>query len=158
LTKIIATLAVPAFLLTLAPPAAAQPHDLCPMGNVLITVERLQGGVSGETGERTSIGEGGCFTVDRVMNGQTVSRLRSGQLSPDQVASARTAIEAADITSLPDRSGTPSPVNPVTLSISYRGATKTVVAPTGTSIDSMASRESGSLARLAARLLELTGS
>jgi hypothetical protein len=70
---------------------------------------------------------------------------------------ARAAIEAAHITSLPDRSGT-LPVNPTTLSISYRGTTKTVVAPSGTSIEGMAVLEGGSLARLAARLIELTGS
>jgi hypothetical protein len=158
LTSILAAMAVSASWLVLAPPSPAQPRDPCPIGNVLVTVERLQGGFSGQTGDRISIGEDGCFTVDRVINDKMVSRLRSGKLSSDRIASARAAIEAAHITSLPDRSGTLPPVNPTTLSISYRGTTKTVVAPSGTSIEGMAVLEGGSLARLAARLIELTGS
>jgi hypothetical protein len=154
----LATMVVSALLLVLAPPTSAQPHDSCPTGNILITVERLQSGVAGQTGVRTTIGEDGCFTVDRVVNDKTVSRLRSGQLGPDRIASARAAIEAAHITSLPNRSGTPPPVNPATLSITYQGVTKTVVASAGTSIEGMAALGGGSLARLAARLLELTDS
>jgi hypothetical protein len=159
LSKLRATMAVLALLPVLAPATPARLQDSCTItGNVLITIEHLQGGFAGQTGDRTSVAEDGCFTVDRVVNGKAVSRLRSGRLGPDRIASARAAIEAADITSLPDRSGTPPPVNPVTLSISYRGVTKTVVAPPGTNIEGMAALGSGSLVRLAARLLELTGS
>jgi hypothetical protein len=157
LSKLFAMMAVMALLPVFAPATPARLQESCTIaGNVLITIENLQGGVVGQTGVRTTIGEDGCFTVDRVVNDKTVSRLRSGQLSPDRVARTRAAIEAAHITSLPDRSGTPPPVNPATLSITYQGVTKTVVAPSGTSIEGMTALGGGSLARLAARLLELT--
>ena len=90
LTSILATIAL---VLILAPPTSAQAQDPC-LGNILITVEHLQSGVAGQTGVRTTISEDGCFTVDHVVNDKTVSRLRSGQLSPDRIASTRAAIEA----------------------------------------------------------------
>lgn len=159
LSKLFAMMAALVLLPVLAPATPVRPQDSCTItGNVLITIEHLQGGFAGQTGDRTSIGEDGCFTVDRVVNGKAVSRRRSGRLGPDRIASARAAIETARIASLPDRSGTPPPVNPATLSVSYRGVTKTVVAPSGTSIEGMAALGNDSLARLAARLLELTGS
>lgn len=157
LTKILVTMAGLALLIALEPQTPSRSQESCPVGNMLIIVERLQGGFAGQTGERTSIGEDGCFTVDRVLNGKTVSRLRSGRLDPDRISSVRAAIDAARIASLPDRTGAPPPVNPATLSIIHRGVTKTVVAPSGTSIEGMVALGNG-LARLAARLLELTGS
>lgn len=148
-------MAVSALLLALAAPASAQPESPCAGANVLIAVEYLQSGVVGRTGERTSIGEDGCFIVEFVLNGEAAGRVRSGQLGPGLTASMRAAIEAADIMSWPDRSGAPAPINPAILSISYKGITKSVVAPAGTGIDGMAAIGDGSPARLAARLLEL---
>jgi hypothetical protein len=149
--------AVSALSLALASPTSAQPESRCRVSDVLIAVEYLQSGFSGSTGDRTSIGEDGCFTVDRVVDGKAVERLRSGQLNPDRIASMRAAIETANIGSLPERSGAVPPVNPATLSISYQGVTKTVVAPPGTSIAGMTALGDGFLARLASVLLELTG-
>jgi hypothetical protein len=148
---------VAALLPALGSAASAQPDGGCPAGDALIALEYLQSGFSGSTGERTSIGDDGCFTVDRVVNGKAVERLRSGLLNPDRVATLRAAIEAANIMSLPDRSGAAPPVNPATLSISYQGVTKTVVAPPGTGIEGMKALGDGALARLAAVLVELTG-
>jgi hypothetical protein len=146
--------------------APAESAASCPGGSdPLIVVERLQGGVAGQTGERTSIGEDGCFTVDQLLDGKVISRLRSGRLGPDRLLSARAAIEAAGIASLPDRAGNPPMVNPAFVSVTYGGVTKVAVAPAGASLEDVGALGRGSaedpaarLARLAARLLELTGS
>src|SRR5262245_58542360 len=76
--------------------------DACPGERevTMIVVELLQSGFAGQSGERTSIGEDGCFTVDRVLNDK-VSRLRSGRLALDQILSVRAAIDIANIASLP---------------------------------------------------------
>ncbi len=156
MTRLFATIAaLSALLLALAAPASAQPESLCPGVHVLIAVEYLQSGFAGRTGERTTIGEDGCYVVEFVLNGEAAGRVRSGQLGPRLTASMRAAIEAADIMSWPDRSGAPGSINPALLSISYKGVTKTVVAPAGTGIDGMTAIGDGAPARLAARLLEL---
>jgi hypothetical protein len=140
--------------------------DSCPVENTtMIVVERLQSGFAGQTGERTSIGEDGCFIVDRVLNGKALSRLRSGRLGPDRIMSARAAIDIANIASLANRAGESPVVNPTIVSVTYRGVTKAVVMAAGSSLDDIAALGKGPpedpsarLARLAARLLELTGS
>jgi len=157
LTRLFATIAISALLLVSASPPPARPQSLCHVSNVLIAVELVQSGFAGWTGERTSIGEDGCFIVDQIVSGETVAHVRSGELGPDRIASMHAAIEAAQFMSLPERSGTPPPINPAKLSISYGGVTKTVVAPPGTNIEGMTALGDGSLARLAALLLKLTG-
>jgi len=132
--------------------------------NLLISVELLQEGFAGRTGDRTSIAENGCFTVDHLLNGKVISRPRVGRLGPDQILSARAAIDAASIASLRERTGSPPPVNPAFVSITYGGVTKVIVAPAGTSLKDVEALGKGPsddpsarLARLAVRLLELTG-
>lgn len=73
----------------------------------MIVVERLQGGVAGQTGERTLIGEDGCFAVDRTLNGKVIVQLRSGRLGPNEMGSVRAAIDAAGFASLPEQIGDP---------------------------------------------------
>jgi hypothetical protein len=131
----------------------------------MVVIERLQSGFAGQSGERTSIGEDGCFTVDQVLNADALSRLKSGRLGPDQIQSARAAIDNANIASLPNRAGESSVVNPATVSVSYRGVTKTLVMPSGTSLHDIVALAKGPmedptarLAHLVARLLELTRS
>lgn len=134
-------------------------------GALLIRVELLQEGFAGQTGERTTVTEDGCFTVDRLLNGEVISHLRSGRLGPDRMLSARAAIESANIAALPDRIGSPPPVNPAFVAVTYKGATKTLVAPAGTSLKGLeglgkepSEEPLARLARLALRVLELTGS
>jgi hypothetical protein len=140
--------------------------DACPGERevTMIVVELLQSGFAGQSGERTSIGEDGCFTVDRVLNDK-VSRLRSGRLALDQILSVRAAIDIANIASLPNRAGESPVVNPTIVLVTYRGATKSLVMASGANLDDIAALGRGSredpsarLARLAARLLQLTSS
>lgn len=149
-------------LLQAAPASAASCSE---EGNFLIRVERLQEGFAGRTGERTSIAEDGCFTVDRLLNGNVITRLRLGRLGPDQILSARAAIDATGVASLPDRTGNPPAINLAVVSITYRGVTKELVMPAGADPKDVAALGDGRaddpsvrLARLAVHLLELTGS
>jgi len=152
-------------LLTLLQPPLQVEASCSAANSVLIRVELLQEGIAGRTGERTTIGDDGCFSADRLLNGKVISHLRSGQLGVDRMRSVRAAIEEAGLASLPDRMGIPPTVNPAFVIVSYRGAVKTIAAPPGAGpkeIEALAKGQSGEpsarLARLVARLLELTGS
>jgi hypothetical protein len=130
-----------------------------------IIVERIQGGFAGQTAERTSIGEDGCFTVDRLLNGKVIARLHSGRIDRDGIWSMRSAFDSADFASLPAQGGAPAVVNPAFLSVTYRGVTKTAALTSGADIEGIRALSRGSqndpvtrLAVLALRLLELTDS
>lgn len=135
--------------------AAAQPETPCRAGAPLIVVEAVQSGFAGRTGERTSLGEDGCYSVERVFNG-TAEHLRSGQLGADPMAAVRAALAASDLPSLPGKVGVAGAVNPATLSVTCGGVTRTVIAPAGTAITAMTAIGNGALARLAAVVVELT--
>ncbi len=143
--------------------ALAMPCE--PGQRALIVMERVQGGFAGETSERTRIGEDGCFSIERVLNGKVIAHVRSGQLGPEQIRNGRSAISAADFKSIPHTTGTPAVVNPAFLSITYQGVTKTAALMSGTEIDGIRALAGGSpqdpatrLADLFIRLTNLTGS
>lgn len=139
----------------LAAPVSPDPESPCPAAAPLIVVEHLQSGFAGRTGERTSLGEGGCYSVDALFNDET-GHLRSGQLGPEPMAAVRAALAAADLPSLPEAAGVPPRINPATLSVTCGGVTRTVVAPAGTAIRDMTANGDGALARLGGLVVEFT--
>lgn len=144
--------------------AEAASSASCSIGSdILIKIELLQGGIAGQSGERTIIAADGCFTVDRVLNDQVTEHLRSGRLGPDQILGARAAIEGAGIASLPARTGSARPVNSALVSITYEGATKAIAVPAASSLEDVEALGAGppeapiaKAARLVVRLLRLT--
>jgi hypothetical protein len=121
----------------------------------MMSFEVLQGGFAGDTGERTTIYSDGCFSVEQILPGR-VQNIRSGRLDPDQVQRARAAIKDADFGSLPDTNRDPGRANPVTVSITYEGATKAVTLPPGTGmerIEALANGDPNTAAGRIARLL-----
>jgi len=118
-------------------------------------VEHVQSGFAGRTGERTSLGEGGCYSVDWLFNDKA-EHLRSGQLGPDTMAALRGALAASDLPSLPEKAGVPPAINPATLSVTGRGVTRTVVAPAGTAIKDMTADGNGALAGLGGLVVDFT--
>ena len=148
-------------VLLLAAGAAAEEAGCAATGDPLVSVERLQEGFAGRSGERTVIGADGCFTVDRVVGDVARSRLRTGRLDRDQLLEVRAAIDAAGFATLPERAGDPPPVNPSILTVTLQGTTKLLGAPAGATAAEIQARAQGPasrLATLAAKLLELTGS
>lgn len=152
---LVTRLAVLAAVTVAALPVPARSQSPCPGAAPLIVVEQVQNGFAGRTGERTSLGEDGCYSVEAVFDG-SAGHLRSGLLGADRVAAVRAAVAAADLASLPDKAGAAHVVNPMTVSVTCAGVTRTVTAPGGTAIADMTAIGNGALARLAAVVLALT--
>ena len=147
--------AVVVALPALASPAPARPESPCPAGALLIVVEHVESGFAGRTGERTSLGEDGCYSVDALFNDKA-GHLRSGHLGPEPMAALRAALAAADLPSLPETAGAAPKINPATLSVTCRGVTRTVVAPAGTAIKDMTADGNGALAGLGGLVVDFT--
>jgi hypothetical protein len=164
--KLLLTITAALLLLALGLKGQAQVSTgACPeISEPMVVVERLQGGIAGASGERTTIGVDGCFTVESVLEGQVLARLRAGRIGPERLDRAREALDEAGFDSLPERTGAPSPVNPATFSVTRAGMTKTLLAPAGAGLEDLralgqrpAPDPTARLARLVTRLLDLTG-